>query len=112
MTEEPMNDQPVSEMTEAELAEYYYTHRHDPDMAGDQVAYTPPRAARVAVRLSFDEERRVRKAAQAAGMSMSAFLRQAALDAADTGRVIDIDRLRRDVNEARAHIDDARQALG
>lgn len=107
-----MSDKPVSEMSEAELAEYYYAHRHDPDMVGEQVDYMPPRAARVAVRLSFDEERRVRQAAQAAGMTVSAFLRQAALDAADSGRVIDIDRLRRDVDEARSHIDDARQALG
>ncbi|MGH3735393.1 MAG: plasmid mobilization protein [Micromonosporaceae bacterium] len=106
-----MSDKPVSEMSEAELAEYYFAHRHDPDMAGDQVAYTPPRGQRVAIRLSLDEERRVREAAQAVGMTVSAFLRRAALDAADNGRVVDIERLRRDVGVARSRIDDAWQAL-
>lgn len=105
-----MSDKQVSEMTEAELGDYYYAQRNDPDMVGDRVDYVPPRAARVAVRLSFDEERRIREAAQAAGMTVSAFLRQAGLTAA-AAHVVDIDRLRRDVNEARARIDDAWQAL-
>jgi hypothetical protein len=60
--------------------------------------------------LSFDEERRIRDAAQAAGMTVSAFLRQAGVTAA-AARAVDIDRLRRDVNEARARIDDAWQTL-
>lgn len=104
------SDEQASETTEAELADYYYAHRDDPDMVGERVDYTPSRAARVAVRLSFDEERRIRQAAQSAGMTVSAFLRQAGLTAA-TARVVDIDRLRRDVDEARARIDDAWQAL-
>jgi len=79
-------------------------------MVGDVVAYNPPRGARVAVRLTFDEERRTREAADAAGMTMSALLRQAALSAA-VGQVIDIERLRRDVDEARSRLDDAWQAL-
>jgi len=91
-------------------AEYYYAHRDDPNMVGDVVAYNPPRGARVAIRLTFDEERRIREAADAAGMTMSAFLRQAALSAA-VGQVIDIERLRRDVDEARSRLDDAWQAL-
>ena len=105
-----MSGKQPNEMTEAELADYYYAHRDDQDMVGDQVDYVPPRAARVAVRLNLDEEAHIREAAHAAGMTVSAFLRQAGLTAA-TARVVDIDRLRRDVTEARARIDDAWQAL-
>jgi uncharacterized protein (DUF1778 family) len=105
-----MNDKAPEEMTEAEEAEYLYAHRDDPDLAGEEVPYTPPRGARVAVRLSFDEERRIRQAAEEAGMSVSAFLRQAALTAA-ARRVTDIERLRRDLDEARSRLDDAWQAL-
>ncbi len=43
-------------------------------------------------------------------MTVSAYLRQAGLSAA-AARVVDIDRLRRDVDEARARIDDAWRAL-
>jgi uncharacterized protein (DUF1778 family) len=97
-------------MNEGELAEHDYVHREDTDSAGEEVDYVAPRAARVAVRLSFEEERRIRQAAEAAGMSVSAFLRQVGSSAAGAG-VVDIDRLRRDVKEARARIDDALQAL-
>lgn len=40
-----MSDKQPEQMTEAELAEYYYAHRDDPDMAGEQVDYVPPRDA-------------------------------------------------------------------
>jgi hypothetical protein len=43
-------------------------------------------------------------------MTVSAFLRQAGVTAA-AARAVDIDRLRRDDNEARARIDDAWQTL-
>lgn len=69
-----MTDKHPEQMTEAELADYYYAHRDDPDRLGEQVGYIPPRAARVAVRLSIEEEKRIRQAAQHAGMSVSAFL--------------------------------------
>lgn len=105
-----MSKKQPDQMTEAELADYYYTHRNDPDMVGDEVEYVPPRAARIAVRLSFDEEDTIRRAAQDAGMSVSAFLRQAGLSAARAD-VVNLERLRRDVNEARARIDDAWRAL-
>lgn len=100
----------VNRMTEAELTDHYYAQRNDPDATGEQVDYRPPRAARVGVRLSFDEERRIRESAELAGMTVSAYLRQAGLAAA-AARVVDIDRLRRDVDEARARIDDAWRAL-
>lgn len=105
-----MSDKKPNEMTETELGEYYYAHRDDPDMLAEPVEYVPPRAARIAVRLSLEEERRIRQAAQAAGMSVSAFLRQVGLTAAGTA-VVDMDRLRRDLDEARARIDDAWKAL-
>ncbi len=100
----------VNRMTEAELADHYYAQRNDPDATGEQVDYRPPRGARVGVRLSFDEERRIRESAELAGMTVSAYLRQAGLAAA-AERVVDLDRLRRDVDEARARIDDAWRAL-
>lgn len=105
-----MIEKQPEQMTEAELADYYYAHRDDPDMVGEQVKYVPPRAARIAVRLSFEEEDRIRQAAQGAGLSVSAFLRQAGLSAARAD-VVNLERLRRDLNEARARIDDAWQAL-
>lgn len=105
-----MSDKQPSEMTESELADYYYAQRDAPDMVGDQVGYAPPRAARVAVRLTFEEEHRIRQAAHSAGMTMSAFLRHVALTATSED-VIDVDRVRRDVDEARARMDDAWQAL-
>ncbi|MGH3438944.1 MAG: plasmid mobilization protein, partial [Sciscionella sp.] len=77
---------------------------------GEQVDYVPPRAARVAVRLNLEEDRQIREAAHAAGMTVSAFLRQAGVTAA-AADVVAIDRLRRDVIEARARIDDAWRAL-
>jgi hypothetical protein len=43
-------------------------------------------------------------------MTVSAFLRQVGLTAA-AGHVVDVDRLRRDVDEARARLDDVWQAL-
>lgn len=105
-----MSDKQPEQMTEAELAEYYYAGRGDPDTIGEAVAYVPPRAARVAVRLSFEEEDQIRQAAQRAGMTVSAFLRQAGLVAARSD-AINLERLRRDVSEARARIDDAWRAL-
>lgn len=105
-----MSKKQPDQMTEAELADYYYAHRGDSDLVGDEVAYVPPRTARIAVRLSLDEEDTIRRAAQGAGMSVSAFLRQAGLSAARAD-VVNLERLRRDVNEARARIDDAWRAL-
>lgn len=105
-----MNDEQLGAMSEALAADHYYAHREDADIVGDEVDYVPPRAARVAVRLSFEEERRIRQAAQNAGMTVSSFLRQVGLAAAAV-HVVDIDRLRRDVDEARARIDDAWRAL-
>ena len=63
----------VERMTEAELAVHYYGERSDVDTLGAQVRYRPPRGTRVGVRLSFDEERGIRAAADAAGMTVSAF---------------------------------------
>lgn len=100
----------VKQMTEAQLADHYYAQRDDPEAVGEQVDYRPPRGARVGVRLSFDEARQIREAAELAGMTVSAYLRQAGLSAA-AARVVDIERLRHDVDEARARIDDAWRAL-
>lgn len=106
-----MSDKHVENMTEAELADYYYEHRDDPDLAGEQVEYRAPRGARLAVRLSFDEEREVREAAERAGMSVSAFLRQAALNAASEGGAVDVERVSRDLNAAAAALAHAQTVI-
>lgn len=71
-------------MTEAEEAEYLYAHRHDADLIGEEVDLQPaePLTLVVSVRLREAEMRSVVAAAKAAGMPVSAFIRQAAVDAA------------------------------
>jgi hypothetical protein len=67
------------EMTEAELADYFYTHRDD--LAGDEVPSQMPERLDVmlSVRFSAAEAAEIRATAQRARMSVSAFLRQQAL---------------------------------
>jgi uncharacterized protein (DUF1778 family) len=106
-----MSDDHLDDMGEAEAADRYYAHRDEADTVGEEVAYVPPRGARIALRLSFDDERHIRQAAERAGITVSAFVRQAALQAAGK-EAVDIERLRRELEQARAHLDDARDALG
>jgi len=51
------------------------------------------------------------KAAEAAGMTRSAFVRQAALSSAG-GKVVDVARVRRSVDEAERQLSASREALG
>lgn len=97
-------------MTEAELAEYYYAHRDD--IAGDEVASTAPKRLDVMIsaRFSTTEASQVRAAAEQARMSVSAFLRQQAL-AALGGNVVDLARVRADLEDMHAKAADALQAL-
>jgi len=71
-------------MSEAEEAEYLYAHRNDPDMVGEEVDLKPaePLTMVVSVRLREADMRTVAAAAETAGMTVSAFIRQAAIDAA------------------------------
>jgi len=67
-----------------EEAEYRYAHRHDADLVGEEVDLKPaePLTLVVSVRLREAEMRSVVAAAEAAGMTVSAFIRQAAVHAA------------------------------
>lgn len=67
--------------TESERAEYYESHKDDPDVWGEPLPTRPRRrlASMISVRLSPDEAEAIRAAAEARGMSVSAFLRMAAL---------------------------------
>lgn len=86
------------EMTEAEEADFLYAHRGDPDMVGEEVDVKPaePLTMVVSVRLGQTEAQRVAKAAQDAGMTVSAFIRQAAADAAGRA-MVDRDALARQI---------------
>lgn len=98
--------------TEAERAEDYYEHRDD-DSWGEPVEVRGPESLSVMVsaRFSRSEADQLTSAAEAAGMTRSAFVRQAALSSA-TGKVVDVARLRRSVDEAERQLSVARDALG
>ena len=98
--------------SEDERAEEHYAHRDEDDRWGEPVQARGPTTLSVMVsaRFSSGEAEELSRAAEAAGMSRSAFVRQAALLAA-SGSVVDIDRVRRDVDEAERRLADARRAL-
>jgi hypothetical protein len=97
-------------MTESELADYYYEHRAD--LVGDPVAATttPRMEIMLSARFAAPEAEAVRAAAERAGMSVSAFLRQAVLGEAQN-KVVDLARVRADLRKARELADDALRAL-
>lgn len=100
----------IDKMTEAELAEHFYRHRDDP--AGDEVeSRTPTRLdVMISARFSREEATALRAAAEGAGMSLSAYLRQTALAASATN-VVDLDRVRQDVARVKELASDALRAL-
>lgn len=71
---------------DAEVAAYYYyfEHRSDADVAGEPIkVVTPEKLSRVvSVRFSPAEAEAVQRRADTAGLTLSGYLRQAALDAA------------------------------
>ncbi len=99
------------QMSEAELADYYYTHRDEPDALGEEVLQTQPTrlSTMVSVRFAPDEATVVRQAANEAGMTLSSYLRHCALAASN--RPVDLDRVRRDVEEAGQRLNDALMVL-
>lgn len=98
------------EMTEAELAEYYYAHRAD--LAGEEVPSRSPERMDVMISARFtpSEAAQLRAAAERAGMSVSAFLRQRVM-AALSSNVVDLERARADLKEVYAKAADALRAL-
>jgi hypothetical protein len=67
--------------SESERAEYYESHKDDPELWGEPQPAKPRRrlASMISVRLSPDEADAIREAAEREGLSVSAFLRAAAL---------------------------------
>lgn len=68
-------------MTDEEAAEFYYAHRAEPDDAVDSVQLERPRRLSrvVSVRFDPDELAIIDQRAREAGLTMSAYVRQAAL---------------------------------
>jgi hypothetical protein len=98
------------EMTEAELADYFYTHRDD--LAGEVVPSRKPERMDVMISARFtpSEAAELRAAAEQAKMSVSAFLRHRVM-AALRSNVIDIERARADLEDVYAKAADALRAL-
>lgn len=105
-----MRNDDVNAMTEAELAEDFYQHRDE--LAGEEIASRPPTRLDVMVsaRFSRDEASALREAAERAGMTLSAFLRQSALTAS-AANVVDLDRIRRDMTQVHELAADALRTL-
>lgn len=99
--------------TEEERAEDHYAHRDDEDRWGQPVGDRGPEqlSVMVSARFSRSEADRLSAAAEAAGMSRSAFVRQAALTST-AARVVDVARVKRNVDEAERQLAAAREALG
>ena len=70
------------EMTDEEAAEFYYAHRDDPESTNDSIEVrSSKRLSRViSVRFDPDEASIIEQRAADAGMTMSAYVRQAALE--------------------------------
>jgi uncharacterized protein (DUF1778 family) len=100
-------------LPEDERGEEHWAHRNDDDRWGEPVEAKGPEplAVMVSARFSRAEADQLAEAAEAAGMSRSAFVRQAALSSA-AGKVVDVARVRRSVDEAERQLSAAREALG
>ncbi len=74
---------PTANMTEAELADYYYKHRDDADAWEEPEPIGKPRRldTTISVRFSPGEIALLRKRAAAAGDRVTAYIRRAALEA-------------------------------
>lgn len=107
-----MTDNPEP-LPEAERAEEHWAHRGDEDRWGEPVEARGPEplSVMVSARFSRAEADQLAAAAEAAGMTRSAFVRQAALSSAG-GKVVDVARVRRSVDEAERQLAAAREALG
>lgn len=107
-----MNDNP-EHISEVERGEEHWADREDEDRWGEPVEARGPEplAVMVSARFSRAEADQLARAAEAAGMTRSAFVRQAALSSAG-GKVVDVARVRRNVDEAERQLSAAREALG
>lgn len=103
----------LESLPEAERAEEHWARRDDEDRWADPVEARGPEplSVMVSARFSRTEADQLAAAAEAAGMTRSAFVRQAALSSAG-GKVVDVARVRRSVDEAERQLSAAREALG
>lgn len=99
--------------TEQRRAEEHYAHRGEDDRWGEpEQAQGPDQlSVMVSARFTRAEADQLTAAAESAGMSRSALVRQAALSSA-SGTPFDLARVRRDIDEAERRLTAARQALG
>lgn len=83
-----MSDKPVTDMTEAELADYYHEHRKDIDsMFGKPEPAPRPGRERldvtISVRFTSGELAEIRKRAEIEGMKATAYIRRCVLAAGE-----------------------------
>lgn len=89
-------------MTQDEYADWLQQHRDDAGWEPMDAEVSPNLASVVSVRLRRDELTAVERAAEAAGMKLSTYIRQAALAASGT---VNLDAARRDVDRLRRQVD-------
>lgn len=103
-----MSTQPdFDTMTDAELADYQYTHREDPlgddaDLEEIEVEIAHPLSVSMSFRLPPEEASAIRTAAEQAGMSMSDWIRGVCAAAAQGDAPVDAPVPRQRVNIAKA----------
>lgn len=70
-------------MSEAELADYHYQHKDDPEMDGEpiEVSISRPLSVTMSFRLPQEEASTIRAAADASGLSQSEWIRTACAQA-------------------------------
>ena len=96
-------------MTQEEYAEWLYQHRDDTEGWEEVEAEVSPNLASVvSVRLRRSELTAIETAADAAGLKLSTFIRQAALAASG---VVDLDAARRDIDRLRRQVDELSRHL-
>jgi hypothetical protein len=86
------------QMTESELADYYYEHREGP--SGEAVTSVAPKRMDVMIsaRFSGAEAAQLREAAERSKMSISAFIRERALSSL-TAHTVDLVVIQRSITE-------------
>lgn len=94
-------------------ADELYEHRHDPGLAGEEVDLKPAGQLNMVLPVRFRgaDADAVTQAAEAAGMPVSTFIRQAAFAAARSERAVDreamarqLDTLSHDLDQLRQHV--------
>lgn len=99
-------------MSDVEYAAWLDRHRDDLELVTDEVTdaeVSPGLSSVVSVRFPAGELESVERAAAAAGMRLSTYIRQAALAAADT---VNIEEARRDLTHLRSAVDQLARHLG